>query len=405
MTRQFLLSDVAKYYVSLARNVRGNSADLYCLFFLSIGYVGIISFIYRLIFVDANISQISGALITVAFTCSVRFSRIPLLSILAGISSKLLYVAGSILSILAHMCLYLDQSPIVLLLGLSLIGACYGQASTLVMVSAAKGGADSPFVGISVRSNIAILVGAPIGVWLYNDFGPQYGFLSGAAVSTVALVFATKVIDHSAVPQSPPRLQLLIAVLVRNRQALAALILLIFSWATCHQVYIIIPRLSTDNHFPVSMTSFFFAAKSIAVVVVSAPIYVIARMLDASLGQLFSCGIALMISAVIISTGSFESSILISAILFASGEIILVPLIAIALSKVVAPSEQTAIFVLHPVALGIAEILGGTIGSLIAAIPSVGTYTLATLVVVANLIQFRIMNRLRVFDGKLRDIG
>jgi hypothetical protein len=97
--------------------------------------------------------------------------------------------------------------------------------------------------------------------------------------------------------------------------------------------------------------------------------------------------------------------IFLCALSIASAEIILVPLISMALSKSVARSQQTAIFVLHPVALGVAEIIGGTVGSLLIGTPTFGIYLLILTFSLLNVFQFIAARRVVAFDQTICSTG
>jgi hypothetical protein len=86
--------------------------------------------------------------------------------------------------------------------------------------------------------------------------------------------------------------------------------------------------------------------------------------------------------------------------MLASAEIILVPLISMALWKSVAVSRQTAIFVLHPTATGIAEIIGGTAGSLLVGTPTFGIYCLILTFSFLNVFQFIAARRVAILTKR-----
>ena len=394
---------IPRYYLSLVNSHGGNNCDTYCLFFLSLCYTNILGFLYKYVFIDSTLDPTIASAITISFAAAVRFSRIPLLILLSRYKPSTMYVGTSLFSMASHVALFFNHTAAMLVVALPIIGACYGLISTLVLVTAAKVGGGTPFVAISVRSNLAALVGAPVGIWLYTSHGTGYAFLFGAAMSFVSFIFATGIPKYDVAPQQPPTLSTLVATGVRNRQARLVLVLLVITWATCHQTYVLFPYMLSSLSYPSYYTMVFFLIKSLFVIFFAAPIYIISTSLDMSACRLFRHGALLLIVSLCISMLCYDGMIFLCALSIASAEIILVPLISMALSKSVAVSQRTAIFVLHPVALGIAEIIGGTLGSLLIGVPTFGIYLLILVFSFLNVFQFIAARRVVAFDQTICD--
>jgi hypothetical protein len=405
MFKSTTFNAIPRYYLSLANSHGDNNYDTYCLFFLSLCYTNLLGFLYKYIFIDSALDPATASALTISFAAAVRFSRIPLLILLSRYKPSAMYVGASFFSVAAHVALFFDHTATMLMVALPVIGACYGLISTLVLVTAAKVGGGTPFVAISVRFNLAALVGAPVGIWLYTSHGAGYAFLFGAVMSFVSVIFATGVPKYDVAPQQPPTLSALVATGIRNRQARLVLILLVITWATCHQVYVLFPYMLSSLAYPSYYTMIFFLMKSLFVVFFSAPIYIMSTQRDISASRLFQHGACLLIISICISVLCQDRMIFLCALSIASAEIILIPLISMALSKSVASSQQTAIFVLHPAALGIAEIIGGTVGSLLIGTSTVGVYVLILAFSALNVFQFIAARRVAAFDQTIRSTG
>lgn len=387
---------VVRYYLSLLGFQRDTAQEIACLFFLSISYINIVSFIYVYAFHESTLSYAAAAAVTASYTLSIRFSRIPILWLLIRVPQRVLYCAASLLSTAGNVALALWPSFWFLMIFLFLIGACYGLISTLVLVAAAREGGNTPFVGVSVRSNVAALLGAPIGILLYRAFGIEYAFLFGAAMSLCAFNASTRIKILKSAAQVAPSYSSIARVMLGHSDTMWAFLLLMVAWATCHQVYVLIPYNMAASDLPAIYQSSFFYLKCVVAMIAPALLYLTVGSDRPRVSTLLKFGAMIFIASILLSLPNGVITLFTTAILFATGEIIVIPLLALILSRCVSDTDRSIIFVLHPAALGVAELLSGTLGSLLISVPQFGVYAVASIFIALNLAAIAIVDRISV---------